>query len=109
MTTSRNFTTADADRLLGLADQFLQDWAESARRHGEPADPCEERAAEWEAIRPLLALAPRFLALLDEADNAWGDAFANDYAVNGGDLVEWFAAWFPKVRSAIAAVRGGGP
>jgi hypothetical protein len=82
---------------------------ESARRHGEPVDPCEESAAEWEAIRPLLALAPRLLALLDKADNAWGDAFANDNAINGGDLVEWFAAWFPKLRTAIAAVRGAGP
>jgi hypothetical protein len=51
MTTTRTFTTADADRLLGLADQCLEDWAESARRHGEPADDCEERAAEWEAKR----------------------------------------------------------
>jgi hypothetical protein len=109
MTTMRIFTTADADRLLGLADRFLQDWAESARRHGEPADACEQRAAEWQAIRPILALAPRFLASLVEADSAWGDAFANDDAVNGGDLVEWFAAWLPNVRAAIAAMRGGGP
>ena len=68
MTTARAFTTADADRLLGLADQFLQDWAETTRRHGESAEECEERAAEWEAIRPLLALAPELLALLDEAE-----------------------------------------
>jgi hypothetical protein len=105
MITARTFTTADADRLLGLADQFLQDWAETAHRHGEAAKECEERAAEWDAIRPLLALAPRFLALLEEADIAWGGAFADNNPIDGGDLVEWCAAWFPKVRTAIAAAQ----
>jgi hypothetical protein len=103
MMTARTFTTAEADRLLGLADQFLQDWAETAHRHGEAAKECEERAAEWDAIRPLLALAPRFLALLEEADIAWGGDFANDNPVDGGDLVEWFAQWLPEVHTAIAA------
>jgi len=109
MTTARTFTTADADRLLGLADQFLQDWMETVRRHGEPAAECEQRAAEWEAIRPLLARAPQFLALLDEAETSWGGEFANDNPVDGGDLVEWFAEWLPKVRMAVAGFRGQGP
>ena len=104
MITARTFTTADADRLLGLTDQFLQDWAETAHRHGEAAKECDERAAEWDAIRPLLALAPRFLALLEEADVAGGD-FSSDNPVDGGDLVEWFAQWLPKVRTAIAAAQ----
>jgi len=69
MTKSGAFTTADADRLLGLADQFLEDWGESARRHGECGHDCEERAAEWEAIRPLLASAPKLFAVLDEAES----------------------------------------
>ena len=105
MTTARTFTTADADRLLGLADQFLEDWMETVRRHGEPAAECEQRAAEWEAIRPLLARAPHFLALLNEAESLWGDEFASDSPIDGGDLVELFAEWLPKVRSAIAAFR----
>jgi hypothetical protein len=106
MRTTRTFTTADADRLLGLADQFLEDWAETSRRHGEPADDCEERAAEWEAIRPLLCSAPHFFELLNEAETFWGGEFADDNPVDGGDLVEWFAAWLPKVRNAIAAAQG---
>jgi hypothetical protein len=106
MRKSSAFTTADADRLLGLADQFLEDWAESARRHGECGHDCEERAAEWETIRPLLASAPNLLAVLGEAETRWGDEFASDSPIDGGDLVEWFAAWIPKVRAAIAATQG---
>jgi hypothetical protein len=106
MTTTRIFTTADADRLLGLADQFLEDWAETARRHDEPADDCEERAAEWEEIRPLLRSAPQFFEFLNDAETFWSGEFASDNPIDGGDLVEWFAAWLPKVRCAIAAVQG---
>jgi hypothetical protein len=32
--------------------------------------------------------------------------FASGNPIDGGDLVEWFAAWLPKVRTAIAAVQG---
>ena len=32
------FTTADADRLLGLADQCLEDWAENAVQAGPERD-----------------------------------------------------------------------
>ena len=108
MVTARTFTSAEADRLLGLADQFLQDWTETIRRHGEPAAECEERAAEWEAIRPLLARAPQFLALLDEAETLWGNEFTSDDPTDGGDLVEWFAEWLPKVRTAVAGFREQG-
>jgi hypothetical protein len=108
MTTARTFTTTDADRLLELADQFLQDWTETVRRHGEPAAECEERAAEWEAIRPLLAHAPQFLALLNEAETLWGNEFASDDPIDGGDFVEWFGEWLPKVRTAVAGFRGQG-
>jgi hypothetical protein len=106
MRKSRPFTTADADRLLGLGDQFLEDWGESARRHGECGHDCEERAAEWEAIRPLLASAPHLFAALVEAQICWGGEFASGNPINGGDLVAWFAEWLPKVRIAIAGVRG---
>ena len=106
MRKSSTFTTADADRLLGLGDQFLEDWADSARRHGECGHDCEEPAAEWEAIRPLLASAPKLFDVLEEAEICWGDDFASGNPINGGDLVAWFAAWLPKVRTAIAAVQG---
>ena len=102
MTDSRPFTTADADRLLDLGDQFLEDWGESARRHGECGHDCEERAAEWAAIRPLLESAPNLLAVLDEAEICWGDEFASGNPINGGDLVAWFVEWLPKVSAVLA-------
>jgi hypothetical protein len=44
--------------------------------------------------------------LLNEAETFWGGEFASDNPIDGGDLVEWFAAWFPKVRHAIAVAQG---
>ena len=72
------FTTADADRLLGLADQFLEDWDEDSRL----AAPNEERAeftqrrAEWDDIRPLLMQAPALFKALE----AWAFADADPEA-----------------------------
>jgi hypothetical protein len=63
------FTTEDASRLLGLADQFMEDWEEN-----EGGDPeCLQRRAEWDAIRPLLVKAPH----LFEALEAWAFADAD--------------------------------
>jgi hypothetical protein len=56
---SSTCTTEDVDRLLGLADQFLEDWAEDAVQGGERDPRYEERQAEWQHIRPLLVAAPR--------------------------------------------------
>lgn len=55
----KSFTTQEADHLLGLADQFLEDWAQNEGK-GDPE--CIERRAEWNAIRPLLVAAPRLLS-----------------------------------------------
>jgi hypothetical protein len=60
------FTTANIDRLLGLADQFLDDWAEDAVQSGKPDADYEERTAEWAFIRPLLLLTPELLKGLTE-------------------------------------------
>jgi hypothetical protein len=58
------FTTQDADRLLGLADQFLQDWEQN---EGKDDPECKERRREWEVIRPLLVAAPKLLAAAQKA------------------------------------------
>ena len=68
--TNKPFTTEDADRLLGLADQFIEDWAEDAIHGGKRDADYEQRNAEWEAIRPLLVQAP---ALLDALEDLLGD------------------------------------
>ncbi len=60
----REYTCHDADRLLSLADQFLEDWEENEGR--QEAD-CIQRRGEWNAIRPLLVAAPKLLAALQQA------------------------------------------
>jgi hypothetical protein len=55
------FTTEDADRLLGLGDQFMEDWEAN---EGKNDPECAERRADWNAIRPLLVQAPAMLAAL---------------------------------------------
>jgi len=67
---THTFTTADADRLLGFADRYLEDWAEDAVEAGERDEVYEERNAEWQAIRPLLVAAPE---LLDALEDILGD------------------------------------
>ncbi len=53
----QRYTSAEVDRLLGLADQFLNDWAEDAVQGGKRDTEYEERFAEWCAVRPLLLVA----------------------------------------------------
>ena len=60
------FTTADADRLLGLADPFLENWAEDAIQSGERDEDYEQKQAAWQAIRPILVAAPNVIDALDE-------------------------------------------
>jgi hypothetical protein len=64
MLTIDSCSSADVDRLLGLADQFLEEWAEDAVQEGKRD--YEERSAEGSAIRPLLVSAPTLLRALKE-------------------------------------------
>jgi hypothetical protein len=61
---TQDFTSADADRLLALADQLLEDWESN---EGKDDPECKERRAEWNAIRPLLVQAPKLLKALEDA------------------------------------------
>lgn len=56
--------TAAAERLLGLGDQFIENWiADQADVPAAEKDPdLAERKAEWEVIRPVLAAAPALLS-----------------------------------------------
>jgi hypothetical protein len=56
-----SWSSEDVDRVLGLADQFLEDWAEDAVQSGQRDVAYEERASEWSAMRPLLLVAPELL------------------------------------------------
>ena len=73
--TNEPFTEADADRMLGLADQFLEDWEQNEGKHDAE---CGEARMEWDAIRPLLVQAPALLTLLIDARAALLDGYDGD-------------------------------
>jgi hypothetical protein len=52
--------TAHVDRILGLSDQFLEDWKESDKNDPERI----ERQKEYDDLRPLLVVAPLMLSVL---------------------------------------------
>lgn len=60
------FTTENVNRLLCLADQFLENWAEDAVQSGSPDPDYEERQKEWEALRPFLEAAPAMVEELQK-------------------------------------------
>jgi hypothetical protein len=66
MITLDSCSTQDVDRLLGLADQFLDDWAEDAVQGGKPDEDYEQRSTEWKVIRPILVSAPAMFKGLKE-------------------------------------------
>ncbi len=59
-----NVTVEIADRVLGLGDQFLEDWALDAVQAGSRDGDYEERNSEWRALRPLFASSPVLLNAL---------------------------------------------
>ncbi|CAB3754359.1 hypothetical protein [Paraburkholderia humisilvae] len=87
------FSAADADRLLGLADQFLEDWKESDQeRDGGLGPDLVERQAEFEAIRPLLVAAPEMFAALQAIFpglELLPDGAFRLTVAHGGELREW--------------------
>jgi hypothetical protein len=60
----QDLTSADVDRLLGLADQFLEDW-ETNQGIDDPE--CRQRRIEWDLVRPVLVRAPQLLKALEDA------------------------------------------
>ena len=99
--TNRPFTTEDADRLLGLGDQFMEDWQSSLEENGgDAADLAQwaKRRLEWDAIRPLLAQAPAMFALIEQLIEKSGDLQA---AIEGTtDQVEAEVSALSAVASA---------
>lgn len=61
------FTTADVDRILVLADQFLENWEHGAKDEYGAARVAERRL-EWNALRPLLVQVPALLELRAAVD-----------------------------------------
>lgn len=85
-------TSADADRLLQLGDEFLDQWTERAVKGGERDADYEARFAAWQSIRPLFAAAPEMLrelrilkACCEEAlSGAWDRSNDGFYAMLEG-------------------------
>ena len=98
--TAQDFTVDDAGRLLGLADQFLEDW-ESNEGKNDPE--CRERRSEWDAIRPLLANAPRLLTILQDALLQSGYGITAPIPEQDRYMVP---AWIYSAREIIATIRG---
>lgn len=97
--TAQNFTLENADRLLGLADQFLEDWESEGKDDPE----CRERRAEWDAIRPLLANAPRLLTIVQDALLQSGYGIMAPIPEPDRYSVP---AWIYSAREIIAMIRG---
>lgn len=86
-------TTEDVDRLLQLADAFLDQWAEDAVQSGERDPDYEELVDEWQALRPLLVAAPKLLkAAKSVANNCWSYDAAEEYSVANEDIEALCAA-----------------
>jgi len=98
--TPQNFTVEDAGRLLGLADQFLEDWESN---EGKNAPECQERRLEWDSIRPVLANAPRLLTVLQDALLQSGYGIAASIPEQERYSVP---AWIYNAREVIATIRG---
>ncbi len=98
--TPQNFTVQDAGRLLGLADQFLEDW-DSDEGKNDPA--CKECRSEWDAMRPLLANAPQLLTVLQDALLQSGYGITAPIPEQDRYMVP---AWIYSAREVIATIRG---
>lgn len=87
------FTQQDVDRLLGLGDQFLEDWG---AHEGEGTPEFNEREAEWKAVRPLLTTAPVMRDLLER------------FAGNAERIIDRTdgAAWLAEVRALLSVIDG---
>lgn len=72
--TIETLSMSDVDRILGLADQALEDWAEDAVQAGNRDFEYEEQAEEWKTVRPLLVAAPVLLQALQTISTSRGPA-----------------------------------
>lgn len=95
-------------------------WAPRAMRctllseHGNPLIEMAPQSAEGRSTFgdnvTLMHAAPKMLAALRLAEEAWGSAADNDEPINGGDMVDWFTNHFlPAARTAIAEASGAKP
>lgn len=71
-------TCQDVDRILGLGDEFLEDWESSAEKDGESTAESAERRQEWDIVRPLLVAAPKMFEALVKCEDLLRELAAGD-------------------------------
>jgi hypothetical protein len=64
------FGVDDVDRVLGLADSFLEHWESDEGIDAKERAEVAERRAEWEVLRPALCELPTLIAALRRAHAA---------------------------------------
>jgi hypothetical protein len=64
------FGVDDVDRVLGLADSFLEHWESDEGIDAKERAEVAERRAEWEVLRPALCELPTLIAALRRAHEA---------------------------------------
>jgi hypothetical protein len=103
------FTAEDADRLLQLADQFLEDWEDDDGKDEFSAAECKQRRKEWDAIRPLLVAAPRLLAVLQLIDNEECRRKAPTLSLEDDDILVTFftGTTLRLLRTVVNQATGG--
>lgn len=64
----KKITSEDVDLIVGIADQFLEDWRTSDTEQPESDRDLAlpERENEWDTVRPLLVAAPQLADLLEK-------------------------------------------
>lgn len=98
----QSFTDEDAGRLLGLADEFMEDW-EQNEGDGDPE--CQERRKEYDAIRPLLASAPSLLDALLDAETEIQNMLEDFCQAEGPEADTSAQNTLATIQAAIAKAR----
>lgn len=92
--------TSPDDAGFGQASDDLEEILDLIAAHEQQSVPRAQGARLPATVTPALAL------LAYEAVDYQNAAFEDDSEVDGGDLVEWFADWRPRLEAALA---GSGP
>ena len=64
----KKITADEVDRIVAIADQFLEDWCETDEEQplSDRDDKLTSQLQEWHCVRPLLVAAPRLADLVEK-------------------------------------------
>jgi hypothetical protein len=90
------YNTESADRILGLGDQFIENWEADEGKDAEDKVLCAERRKEWDHYRPLFINAPKLLKALQMAAKDLG-IVADHMASRRGQTADAVRAIFAEL------------